>query len=153
MQIVRYPRRNDFTFFNPFRELDEMRRRMDWLFNNYFDGQARGLASGVYPSVNLSEKDEQVILRAEIPGIKAEELEISVEGKSVSLSGQRKKESPEGARFHRSERGFGKFHKAITLPYEIDAEKVSSRLEHGILTVVLPKAEHAKPRKIQIQAQ
>lgn len=152
MVMIRYPRHFDVSFFRPVRELEEMRRRMDRLFDEVAGRHPFGaLFSGVYPSLNLSEDGANLYVRAELPGIKPEDLEISIERNTLDIRGERKAESVEGASYHRRERQTGRFHKAVTLPYEIDPERTVSELKNGVLTIVLPKAEAAKPKKIGIK--
>lgn len=107
--------------------------------------------AGVFPLLNVSSTAENYIVRAELPGIKAEELDITVSGSNLTLSGERKiPEESQAARYHRREREAGKFSRALTLPGPLNSDKVTASLKNGILTVVIPKAEEAKPKKISI---
>ena len=85
-----------------------------------------------------------------MPGLKSEDLELSVVGNELTIKGRRDTASEEGTTFHRRERGFGEFVRAIKLPVEVDSAQVSATLVNGVLTVRLPKAEAAKPRKISV---
>ncbi len=149
MAIVRYPRFLDYS--NPFQELERMRREMDRLFSGLMGEAGYRLTSGVYPAVNIFEDGENFILEAELPGMKSDELDIAVEGNTLTLRGQRKGEEEEGVSYHRRERKLGTFHKAVTLPADVDPEKVTAHFKNGVLRMVLPKAEHAKPRKITVK--
>ena len=93
------------------------------------------------------------MLRAELPGMKADEIDISVTHATLSLSGERKipKES-EDAKYHRKEREAGKFNRIVTLPGQINTQKVDAKSVDGILTVILPKAEESKPKQITIKS-
>jgi HSP20 family protein len=138
---------------SPFEELESMRRQMD-LLNQ---GLARGLwkepTPGVFPLVNVTEDKNSYHVRAELPGLKADELDISVTGDTLSISGERKLPvEEESAQYHRREREAGKFSRIISLPSQINTGKVEARCADGILTVVLPKAEETKPKQIAVKA-
>ena len=108
-------------------------------------------AGSTSPAVNIWESDHCYFLEAEIPGVKMEDLDISVLGKELTIRGDRKAEElPEKAAFHRRERGIGSFARVVQLPSEINAEAVEAMLKNGVLTLRLPKIEAAKPRKIAV---
>lgn len=108
--------------------------------------------AGVFPAVNLTEDTESYYLRAELPGVKSDALDIQVAGRNLSLSGERVIDTEgDGVRYHRREREGGKFSRIVGLPTDIDAEKVSARMENGILTIQVPKAEAAKPKRISVK--
>ncbi|MGD8367007.1 MAG: Hsp20/alpha crystallin family protein [Desulfobacterales bacterium] len=135
---------------NPFEELERMRSQMDRVMEG-FSGSGLRPSAGVFPAVNLTEDADRYYVRAELPGIKSEDLDIQVTGRNLSLSGERViAPDVEGARYHRREREGGKFSRVIGLPGEVNPEKVEARLANGVLTVSVAKAEAAKPRKITI---
>jgi HSP20 family protein len=137
---------------NPFDELSSMRRQMDRFLEAFGSRQEGRITAGVFPAVNLSEDPEHYFIRAELPGINADQLDIQVTGNNISLSGKREiAEEGNGVRYHRREREGGSFSRAITLPGDIDADKVEADLLNGILTVKIAKAEAAKPRQIEIR--
>jgi len=134
---------------SPFVELERMRRQMDRLFEEWTSPRP---VSGVFPLVNLTETKESYFIRAELPGMTAADLDIQATGNSVSISGERKIPAENSnARYHRRERESGKFSRVIGLPGEINPDKVEARLEDGILTIVVPKAEASKPRQITVK--
>lgn len=137
---------------NPFNELEQMRQRMDLLAGNLFGAPGRATAgAGVFPAINLTEDKDAYFVRAELPGLKNEDLEIHATGKNISITGQKKIESvSENAKYHRKEREAGKFSRIINLPDHINTEKVEAGLANGILTIRIPKAEAVKPRQITI---
>lgn len=140
-----------FGFRNAFHELDRMRREMDSLFGRLSDTFPR-VSAGVFPAINLSEDSENYYVRAELPGVTAEDLDIQVTANKLSISGERRiKPETDGVRYHRREREAGNFSRMIGLPGEINTEKVDAGLNDGILTVTVPKAEAAKPRQITIK--
>jgi HSP20 family protein len=137
---------------SPFDELERMRRDMDRLFEDLTGGLLREPGAGVFPLVNLTEDKENYYVRAELPGIKPEELDISVTGSNLSLSGERKfADEEEGAKYHRREREGGRFSRIISLPGQTNTEKVKAQSQDGILTVILPKAASEKPKQISIK--
>jgi len=137
---------------SPFDELDRMRREMDRLTEGLSRGVFRESMAGVFPLMNLTEDMENFYVRAELPGIKSDELDISVTGDTLSLSGERKiPAEDEKARYHRREREAGKFSRIITLPVNVNTAKAEAHCVDGILTVVLPKEEKAKPKQITVK--
>jgi len=136
-----------------FEELESMRRQMDLLTQGLARGLWREPAAGVFPLMNVTEDKSSYCVRAELPGLKADELDISVTGDTLSISGERKLPiEEENARYHRREREAGKFSRIISLQSQINTGKVVARCADGILTVVLPKAESAKPKQISVKA-
>ena len=118
-------------------------RRSDWL-------QSSPSASGSYPPLNIFRKGDDLALVAEVPGISQSDLDIQVKGRTVRLSGSKSVKYPEKASVHRRERLQGRFDRSITLPIEIDANRVTAEYRNGILAITLPRAERDKPRSIQI---
>ena len=136
---------------SPFLELNQMRREMDRLFDRFGTSPYRPLRAGVFPLINLTEDKDNYYIMAELPGLTANELEITATGANLSIYGERKIPSAgDHVKYHRREREAGKFNRIIGLPGEIDATKVDARLVDGILTVRIPKAEAAKPKQITI---
>ncbi len=134
-----------------FSELERMRQQMDNLLGRAQESGLPTLHAGVFPTINLTEDQETYHLRAELPGISADDLEIQATGNNLSISGERKIAEEKGeVRYHRREREAGKFARAISLPGEIDPEGVKASLAHGILSISVPKAEKEKPRQITI---
>ncbi len=135
---------------DPLNEWQRLARRMDDLFQAL--GPSGADWPGVYPPVNLSEDADRLYLRAELPGVAAKDLEISVEGENLILKGKRSYDEPEGVSYHRRERTAGVFRRVITLPVQVQADKVAASLKDGVLTINLPKADEVKPRQIQVVA-
>ena len=134
---------------NTFEELERMRRQLDEMSGGLGQRPYRVLGAGVFPLINLSENKDSYFVRAEMPGLKADDIGISVAGNNLSISGERKIASEgENVRYHRREREAGTFNRVIALPGDVDADKVEARHVDGILTVVIPKAETAKPKQI-----
>ena len=137
---------------SPFDELDRMRRQMDVLSEGLTRGVWREPTAGVFPLMNVTEDKDRYYVRAELPGIKADELDISVTGDTLSISGERKiPVEDDKAQYHRREREDGRFSRIVSLPTQVDTGKVEARCTDGVLTVVLPKAEAAKPKQIAVK--
>jgi HSP20 family protein len=137
----------------PWASYSALRREMGDLFERLGTFSPALAARGAFPPVNLYETEDAFILTAEVPGVAPEDLEISLEGATVTLRGERKRASEEGASVHRSERAVGAFRRAIDLPVPIDADKVEAVHRHGVLTLRLPKAPEHRPRQIQVKAE
>jgi len=124
---------------------------MNRLLESFFDDMptSRGYATG-YPGMNLWSDGDTAYVEAELPGMTLDDLEVLVAGNELTISGQRKIEPPQNAQYHRRERASGQFTRSLTLPWEIDADKVEATLRDGVLSVRLPKAESAKPKKVKV---
>ena len=134
---------------SPFAEFERLRRQMDRLYEGW---PYQRPTSGVFPLVNLTEGRDNFFIRAELPGMSSADLDIQATSNSVSVSGERKIPSEsKDAKYHRREREAGKFSRIVGLPSEIDPDKVEANLVNGILTVVVPKAQAAKPRQISVR--
>ena len=140
-----------WEFKSPFAELDRMRRQMDRLLEG-MAGPYQRLDAGVFPLINLTETKDSYFVRAELPGVDGSDLDIQAAANSLSISGERKLPAEnQEARWHRREREAGKFSRMIAMPGEINPNQVDASLVNGILTVVVPKAEVAKPRQITVR--
>jgi HSP20 family protein len=105
------------------------------------------------PPVDILERGDDLLIRAELPGVKIEDIDVRVENNVLRLSGERRREgeTEEGKSFRR-ERSYGAFTRAFSLPATVDATKIKAQLRNGVLEISLPKAEEAKPRKVEIKA-
>ena len=136
-----------------FGELDEMRRGMERLFDSLVDSTGLQMA-GVFPAVNLSEDAQSVHVRAELPGVKADDLAITMENDTLTIAGERAMPAEDADRvsYHRREREWGKFRRSLVVPVHVDPDHVEARYRDGILTVTLAKAPHVRPKQITVQA-
>jgi HSP20 family protein len=131
------------------RDMDRLQRDMNRLFNLYSPSITRRAPS--YPAINIWVSDDSQFVNAEMPGARTEDIDINVDGDTLTISGELgSDEIPEGAHVHRKERGFGKFSRTIQLPYPVDAEKVEASFKNGVLAITLPHIEAVKPKKITI---
>lgn len=132
------------------REASRLQREMNRLFDDYHPARMRR-ASG-YPALNVWANAEGLRVTAEVPGVSPEDIDISVVGETLTLSGARKPdEVAEDVRYHRQERGCGEFTRSIQLPFPVDVEQVDATFIDGILEIVMPRAEEDKPRKIAVK--
>jgi len=137
------------TMTNPF---DELRRQMERLLDEFnlstwrFPFPAAG-----YPALNVWDAGDTVCVEAEIPGVSKDDLEVYAVGNELTIKGRRAALEGNNITYHRQERGTGTFTRVITLPAEVDPDRVEAVLKDGVLTVRLPKAEAAKPRKIALK--
>jgi HSP20 family protein len=129
---------------------------MDRLFERMFEDMPRyqreWSPASSFPAVNVWEDEKNLYAEAEIPGIRMEDLDVSVIENELILKGERKVTADEKATFHRRERGVGTFSRVFRLPVDIDADRVEATLRDGVLQITLPKAEAAKPRKVEVKA-
>ncbi|SPD73353.1 Hsp20/alpha crystallin family protein [uncultured Desulfobacterium sp.] len=139
---------------SPFDEIDRIRREMDRLSAGLGRGVFSQPRAGVFPLMNITDRGDAYVVRAELPGMKADEIEISITRDTLALSGERKiAAESKNAKYHRKEREAGKFSRIVTLPGEISTETVEATCADGILTVVLTKSEKAKPKQISIKSE
>jgi HSP20 family protein len=136
-----------------FGRLSTLREEIDRLFEEPLAELARtsNLFSGWTPAIDMHETKDHFVVRVELPGMKREDIEVSLHEGSLSISGERKRESKhEGAEIYRAERFFGRFQRTISLPTPVQAEKVKAQYKDGVLAIELPKTEEAKPKHIDV---
>jgi len=142
----------DWNVGNPFLDFERMRREMNRLSEGFRSGLPSFSNAGVFPLTNVSEDINNYYVRAELPGMNTEDIEISATDSSLSISGQRIIPREGGnVRYHRREREAGKFSRMISLPGSVDTDKVEASFMDGILTIVLPKSEAMKPKQIEVK--
>jgi HSP20 family protein len=131
--------------------MNRLQRDMNRLFGNMTVNRERVTQS--FPAINIWAGENSAVITAEIPGVNQNELDLSVTGDTLSIAGERKHEElPEGAKYHRNERSFGKFNRNIQLPYTVDVDKVKASFKNGVLEIELPRVEAEKPKKITVKA-
>ena len=140
--------------WEPLREINSLQSEMNRLFNTVFDTPSNGSGNVLrrwMPAMDLVESGDHFVLRADLPGMGEDDVNIEFEDGTLTVSGERKAEhedSNEG--FHRVERSFGSFSRSLTLPQGIDPEAVTASFDRGVLEIRLPKPEARKPRRISI---
>ena len=149
MNLIRYED-PELSTWTPFNRLATLRDEMDRLFG-LTAPRDTGLFTGWSPVLDIYQDKDDVIVKVELPGMKKDEISISMHEGMLTISGERKLEggSKEGETYRR-ERFYGKFHRTMALPTTVEANKVKAAYKDGILTVTLPKAETAKPKQIEV---
>jgi HSP20 family protein len=145
--------RPEFTAWQGFGRLTDLRDEIDRLFDAPLAELTHGsqLLSGWTPALDLHEDKDNVYVRIEVPGMKKEDIDLSLHDGSLSISGERRSEEKfKDAEIYRSERFFGRFQRTIALPTSVAADKVKAQYQDGVLTITLPKAEEAKPKHIDV---
>lgn len=140
--------------YDPFRELRALQNEVNRAFSGSFDRGESGMMRGAWnPSVDIFENKDSIVLEAELPGMKPEDVNISIENNVLTLHGERRfeKENDEN-NFHRVERSYGSFTRSFTLPPTVSGENAAATFDNGILRLSLAKREEAKPRRIEIKA-
>ncbi len=148
--IVRRIGRAEPRWSDPFNDIDRIRREM-FRFLDAFPGGREQPSSGVFPAINVSQDRDSFYVRAELPGVKAGDLDVSAVNRTLTISGTRHAPEEKGVSYHRKERIDGEFSRSVTLPGDFDNEKVGAQLTNGVLTVTLPKPEAVKPRQISVK--
>jgi HSP20 family protein len=145
---------SNLTRWDPFRDILNLQDRLTRsLYDPFPRLGATESVGGWFPLVDIHDDADRLILRAEVPGIPQEEIEVQVEGGTLTIRGEKKQEmETDTDGVHRTERFYGSFSRSFVLPATVDAARVSATCRNGILEVILPKAEEAKPRKIAIKA-
>ena len=143
--------------YQRFHPLQQLREEMDRLVSEFAGALPRAAGYGLplvggqpFPAVNVWASDDAIYAETELPGLRQSDLDISVLGNEVTITGQRPDIEQQGVKYHRRERGVGSFSRTIRLPVEIDPQRVEATLRDGVLTLKLPKAEANRPRKIKV---
>jgi HSP20 family protein len=137
------------VFGDPFEMLLRLQQALDTYRTSDWLG-AGPSSGGSYPPLNAFRKGDDFVLVAELPGVNRNELDIQVKGNTIRLSGRKAAKYPEKVGLHRRERLFGRFDRALTLPIEVDPDRVQASYRDGVVAILLPRAERDKPRKIQL---
>jgi HSP20 family protein len=152
MNIVKWQRPTLATWPG-FGRLSDLRDEIDRLFESPLNELTRtaNLLSGWTPALDVYEDKDNFTVKAELPGMKREDIEVSLHDGSLSISGERKSETKhDDAEVYRTERFFGRFQRSVSLPTAVAADKVKAAYKDGLLTITLPKTEEAKPRQIDV---
>jgi HSP20 family protein len=141
--------------WRPFREVSRLRREMDRLWEDYFGAGRRALRPmemEFAPAVDVKETADQVVVKAEVPGIDAKDINISVTGDVLTIKGEKKSEREEKEEnYHLVERSYGSFSRSLVLPAAVDMDKIEAKYDKGVLTITCPKKEEVKPKAIEIK--
>ena len=141
---------------SPVERLWDIRREMDRLFDQVEPGDRQPGTTAWLPPMDVTETGDALLCHLEVPGVSREDLDIRVEGQVVTITGEKRYQQDEGVKnggFRHVERGYGRFERSFTIPQSVEADRVKAQYDNGVLTVVLPKAEKSKPRRIEIEGQ
>ena len=141
--------------YEPFWGLESLRRDMDRLFDSFLGRWPGEEYETLWaPAIDVEETKDSLVVRAEIPGMKKEEIKIQTVGEGLVISGERKHEAEEKNRhFHRVERTYGKFQRALALPVEVEPDKAKASYKDGVLEIIFPKSEKARAKEIEIEVE
>ncbi|MDQ7858605.1 MAG: Hsp20/alpha crystallin family protein [Armatimonadota bacterium] len=141
--------------WGPFDEIMSMRESMDRLFEDFFSRRPRTAGPLVWqPAVEIAETDNEVIVKAELPGIDPKNVEVSVTGEGLSIKGEAKAETEDRKRnYYRRELRYGMFQRTIALPTEVKSEETKATFRNGILEVRVPKADRVRPKTVKVEVE
>ncbi len=133
--------------------LARLHTEMDDLFDSFFRGLDRPFAGyKAWPAIDVAEEDEAILVRAEVPGCKADDIEISVHGNTLTISGEKRLEEEKKEKgYYHMESAYGSFRRELNLPTEVDADKIEAVCKNGVLSLTLPKAAKAKAVKVKVK--
>lgn len=147
------------AFRNPWTEFERIRQGLDELSRVYRNKEGRTDRANVYPPLNVYEEADRLLISVELPGVKPEDLNLSIEGETLTIQGKRTPIQPDeqegGTKlsYHRREIQPGSFNRALTLPIRVAPEDISARMNNGILFITLMKASPATPRQIKVNVE
>lgn len=143
--------------WDPSRELTSLQSEVNRLFSSFFEPSARPAGTGAvagsrwHPAMDVVERGDHYVLRADLPGVREEDISVELDANVLTLSGRREAEHDEEREgYYRVERITGEFTRSLTLPEGVDADRIEASYERGVLEVRIPKPEQAKPRKVEI---
>ncbi|NOY64123.1 MAG: Hsp20/alpha crystallin family protein [Nitrospirae bacterium] len=150
MSIVRW---------SPMKEIDEMRREMERLFEEFFEPARRrrwwgrpSMEGVIVPNIELYDRKNEIVLKVEIPGVDKKDIDLTITENALTIKGELKKEEEvKEEDYYAAEIRYGTFSRTIPLPVEVDSEKAKATYKNGILEIVLPKKEEAKPKEIKVE--
>jgi len=142
------------TKYDPFRDILDLRREMDRLIDRSFGSTGVSWSSNWDLPLDVVENDNEYVVKASLPGIKSDDIEITYNDRMLTISGEVKgDEEKKDQRYHVRERWFGKFSRSVQLPASIKADEISADYEAGVLTLRMPKTEEMKPRRITVKSE
>ena len=152
MAIEKWRPRWGISPWRPFRDLEEWERRFDDLLGRPL-WRLPTDERGWIPAVDVFEKDDRFVVKAELPGMKDDDVDVSVVGDTLTIKGEKKTETEvKNEDYYRCERSYGTFYRSIPIPSNVDANKIEASFDDGVLEVTLPKSAKVKPKKIAVSA-
>ncbi len=144
---------SDLIRWNPIDDLFDIQENINRIFGNYLSTKgAQAKVLGWMPPVDITESENEYVIKADIPGMKKEDIKISLENNTLSITGERKEEKEEkNKNYIKKEKSYGSFMRSFALPHTVDAKGIKATYKEGVLTVTVPKSEEAKPKEIKIE--
>ncbi len=151
MTLMRWTPRTDL--WDPFNNLADIREEMNRLFDNSFRRLGHGEIEGAFvPAVDIAEHKDNYLVRADLPGLRKEDVNVTLQDNFLTIRGEKKHETEsKDANYYRRERVYGTFSRVIELPTSVDAKKIEASFKDGVLHITLPKSEEAKPKEIDVK--
>ncbi len=144
---------SNLTRWEPMREMMSLREAMDRLFDDAFTNPVRLHDGNSMPAIDLYQTNDNVVVKAALPGLKAEDVQISISGDVLTLKGEFRQDNEiKEASYTLKEQRYGSFERSVLLPSEVQSDKAKAAFENGVLTISLPKAEQVRPKTIAIKA-
>jgi HSP20 family protein len=143
------------TVWQPFREMEELGRRFEDYFGRPFlpTFWRRFATEGWSPAIDVVEKDDKFVVKVELPGVKEEDVDVSVAGDMLTISGEKREETEQKKKgYYYSESSYGSFSRSVTVPSTVNGSKIEANFDKGVLEITLPKAAEVKPKKIKVAA-
>jgi HSP20 family protein len=141
----------------PFRDFERMKNETDHFWDSFFDVESRRKgedSGGWFPSLDVSETKNEIVVKAEVPGMDPKDIDISLSDGMLSIRGERKQEKEEKEEnYHLVERSYGSFARSVALPKEVKHDKISASYKDGVLKIVLPKSEEARKKEVKIKVE
>ena len=157
MTVIRWKPLRDISRWSPVADLSaefgSMQKEFDRIFDRFRGGMAESaLAAEVWPSVDIVENDESFLVNVELPGVRKEDVKITINDGVLTVKGEKKQEGEvKEDNYRRIERTFGSFERSFTLPVGVQSERIAAAYSNGVLSITVPKAEQAKPREIEVK--
>jgi HSP20 family protein len=144
---------SEMTRWEPARELSSLREEFERMFRQAFGGPESASSAGAWsPALDVEETEDAFVLHVEMPGVKPDDLDVTLDEDVLSINGERQfYEDKTSEGFRRVERRFGRFHRAVRLPARVEGDRIEATYDDGLLTVRVPKSEEAKPRRVEIR--
>jgi HSP20 family protein len=155
MALVRWQPKGSLSRWTPFHELEEMRNEMSRMFGWPADGaDSEGFLDSLWsPAVDIVQEGDHFVVKADLPGMKKDDIEITLNGDTLTISGEKKREDEtKSDGCYRRERYYGKFSRSLVLPSSIDTSRIEATYKDGVLSLTVPKSEEARPKQIKIQS-
>jgi HSP20 family protein len=137
---------------DPVQGILELQRELDRFLRRPQEWDVGVSGAGVFPPINLFADGDGIVVRAEVPGVEPQSIDVSIQRNTLNISGERPIKGRDKGSYHRRERRFGKFSRSVQLPQDLDTEKAAAECRNGVLTLRIPRRQEAKPRQVRINA-